>query len=294
MNGFKKTKAILSFLAVFVCLSGLCFLKSSSGETRDEIASEWLNRIEASIQYETHQKPRVYLQTVQPLYQDSEKESTIFIQPRVSLQEGDATYNLGFGYRRLVSENLLLGMNVFGDYAAEHDHGRTGIGLEVLGQVLEARVNSYIGVTEQREVQQATGSTTYERVANGVDYELGSVVPYLPWLKIFGSGFWYDFNNFNDRKGWKSRVEAKLSPSMRLEFYTLDDNKGDQEYGGRLRFQVAFNTLFDIINAVRFSDEPFPQKDLTEDMLIPVERNHDVVVERFIRSGGLTIEAGRS
>jgi len=35
-------------------------------------------------------------------------------------------------------------------------------------------------------------------------------------------------------------------------------------------------------------------KDLREEMLIPVERHHEIIVERFIRSGGLTIEAGRS
>ena len=285
------------FLFALGCLTFLFFQKSSAdetGETKNEIVKEWLDRVEVSVQYETDQKPRVYFQTVQPLYQDSDKENTVFIQPRVSLQEGDATYNLGSGYRRLVSENLLLGINVFGDYAAEHAHGRVGIGLEAIGQVLEARINSYIGITEQREVDQAVGSTTYERIANGVDYELGSVVPYVPWLKIFGSGFVYDFNNFKDRLGWKSRVEAKLSKSLRLEFYTFDDNKGDQEYGSRLRFNVAFNTFSDIVNGVKFADEPFPQKDLREDTLAPVERNHEIVVERFIRSGGLTIEAGRS
>lgn len=254
----------------------------------------WLDRVEFSAQYETDQKPRFYFQTVQPLYQDAMKERTVFIQPRASFQEGDGTYNLGVGYRHLVSENWLLGINVFGDYGAEHDHGRMGIGTEAIGQILEARVNAYIGVTEQREVQQGAASTTYERVANGLDYELGSVVPYMPWLKVFGSGFVYDFNNSNNRVGWKSRLEATLSESLKLEFYTFDDNKGDQEYGGRLRFNIAFNTLSDIFSGFQFSDQKFEEKDLREEMLEPVERHHEIVVERFISSGGLTIEAGRS
>lgn len=206
----------------------------------------WVKRVEFSSQWETDQKLRLYFQTVQPLYQDISKENTVFIQPRVSLQDGDATYNLGIGYRRLVSENLILGINVFGDYQVEYSHGRTGIGLEALGQVLEARVNTYIGITEQREVQQGAASITYERVANGVDYELGSAVPYVPWLKIYGSGFWYNFKDFEDRVGWKSRIEARLSDGLRLEFYTFDDNKGSQEYGGRVRFSLAFYNVFDI------------------------------------------------
>ena len=289
-----RTPRPLIIPLTFLSLSFLFFLKPAASETREEIINEWLDRVEASIQIETDQKPRVYIQTVQPLYQDAAKENTFFIQPRVSIQEGDKTYNLGFGFRKLVSEDLLLGINVFGDYATLNDHGRTGIGLEALGQVLEARINSYIGVTEQREVKQETSSTTYERVPSGLDYELGSVVPYLPWLKIYGSGYFYDLNNAEDLRGWKSRAEAKLSKSLRLEFYTFDDNKGNQEYGGRLRFNVAFNTLADIFNGFRISEEPFPVKDLREEMLIPVERHHEIIVERFIRSGGLTIEAGRS
>jgi hypothetical protein len=282
-------KNTLAFILIFP-LCAFCF--SSSAE---ELATpDWVKRIEVSSQWETDQKPRFYFQTVQPLYQDDAKENTVFIQPRASWQEGDATYNLGIGYRKLASENLLLGINVFGDWQAQHDHGRTGIGLEALGQVLEGRINSYIGVTEQREVQQATVSTTFERVANGFDYELGTVIPYMPWLKIFGSGFWYDFNNFSDKIGWKSRVEARMNESLRLEFFTWDDNKGDREFGGRLRFNVAFNTLGDIIHGFAFSGEAFSEKDLKKEMLIPVERHHEIIVEKFIRSSGLTIEAGRS
>lgn len=260
----------------------------------DSVVPDWVKRIEFSTQWETDQKPLLYFQTVQPLYQTDTKEDTVFIQPRVSLQDEIYTYNLGFGYRKLASENLLLGINLFGDFQEKYSHGRTGIGLEALGQVLEARMNSYIGITEQREVAQATGSTTYERIANGFDYELGTAVPYVPWLKVFGSGFWYDFNNSSNKAGWKGRMEAKLSDSLRLEFFTWDDNKGDQEFGGRLRFSVDFSTFSDVANAFKIADEPFPNKDLKEDMLIPVERHHEIIVEKFIRSGGLTIEAGRN
>jgi len=285
MKRRKKNKILVVSALLF--LPCIFFLKSAASNSNDGIViPEWLNRTEFSVQLETDQKPRFYFQTVQPLYQDADKENTFFIQPRASFQEGDGTYNLGLGYRKLASENLILGINVFGDYQVNYSHGRTGIGLEALGQILEARVNTYIGTTEQREVQQATASTTYERVANGLDYELGSVVPYMPWLKVFASGFWYEFNNFDDRLGWKSRMEAKLSDSLRLEFYTFDDNKGVQEYGGRIRMSLAFNSVSDILEGFKISEEAFPEKDLKEELLIPVERHHEIVVERFIRSGG--------
>jgi len=293
MKEIKKGRIVktskYALLILFILLTALRVSWS------EEEVPDWVKRVEFSGQWETDQKPTVYFQTVQPLYQDDLKENTIFVQPRVSYQNEHYTFNMGVGYRRLVSENLIFGINVFGDFEEEHDHGRTGVGIEALGQVLEFRFNSYIGVTEQREIAQhpASNSTTLERVANGIDYELGAPVPYLNWLKIYGSGFYYDFNNFNDRKGWKTRLEANLNENLRLEFFTWDDNKGDQEYGGRLRFDVSFGTLSDIFGAFKFSEDPYPKRDLKEDLLIPVEREHNIVVEGFVRSTGLIVEAGR-
>ncbi len=89
-------------------------------------------------------------------------------------------------------------------------------------------------------------------------------------------------------------MEARLNDNTRLEFYTWDDNKGRQEFGGQLRYSVAFNTWKDIRNAFKVADTPFPHKDLAEELLVPVERNYDIVVEKWITTKGLTVEAGRS
>ncbi len=254
---------------------------------------DWLKRIELSGQWESHKNPTFYFETVQPLYQGEDKIDTLFIQPRVSLRSSDLTYNLGVGYRKLVSENLLLGINIFGDYQDLHEHGRIGLGIEALGQVFEARLNSYFGVTPKRIVEDTASSTTYEKVADGLDFELGVPVPYMPWLKVYGSGFWYDFDKFQDKYGWKTRIEATLNKALRLEFYTWDDNKGGEEYGGRLRCHLAFDTLADIRDVFKLAGEPFPKKDLKKRTLIPVERNFDIVVEKWSESAGVTVEIGR-
>lgn len=144
-----KKNALSILLLVFAATS----LFAEEQQVPDRV-----RRVELSGQWETDQKPVFYFQTVQPLYQDSSKENAFFVQPRVALQDDEYTYNMGLGYRRLAWEHCILGMNVF----------MTGIGLEALGRIWEMRVNGYIGVTEQREVLQATASTTYERVANGV------------------------------------------------------------------------------------------------------------------------------
>lgn len=291
---FIKQEKLILALFVFVFISALIFVISPLSANDDNIP-DWLKRVEYSVEVETNKKPKFYFQTVQPLYQNEDKTDTFFIQPRINLHEGRTTYNLGLGYRRLVSENLLLGVNTFLDYQDLHRHARAGLGIEALGQIFEARINSYFGgLTNKKIIKDTSDSQTIERVVDGGDIEIGAPLPYLPWLKLYGSGFFYDFKEFDNKFGWKSRLEAKVNNSLRLEFYTWDDNKGDTEYGARARFQVSFYSLFDLKDAFKVSEEAYPKKDLREETLIPVERNFEITVEKAVITGGLTIEVGRT
>ena len=256
-------------------------------------APDWLKRIDFSAEWETDKHPIFYFETVQPFYQSEDKTRTFFYQPRISITGGDFTYNLGVGYRRLPTEDFLWGINLFGDYEDLHEHGRIGLGYEIITQKLEGRLNSYFGVTSKRVVEEGSGVSIIERVANGFDYELGSALPYLPWLKLYVSGFLYDFKKFDNKVGWKSRLEANLNEALTLEFYTWDDNKGSQEFGGKAECRLAFDHFSDFKEIFKLADEPFPTKDLRESTLIPVERNFDIVVEKW-SEGGVTIEIGRN
>lgn len=287
-----KRKSSIFFLMTLFYFFRFVFIQNSLS---DEEIPAWLKRIEFTSQVETDKKPMFYFQMVQPLYQNTEKTDAVFIQPRVSAREERSIYNIGFGYRRLTHEELILGMNVFGDYQDLHQHGRAGAGVEALGQILEVRMNTYFaGITPKRIIEDLPASKTLERVVDGLDLELGAPIPYLPWLKIFGSGMWHDFKTFDDQYGWKSRLEARINDGLRLEFYTWDDNKGDMEFGGRIRCTFAFSGISDFKDVFKFSKEAFPKKDLKEDLLIPVERNFNIVVEKWNEANGLIVEAGRS
>jgi len=289
----KQKRFILLLLSLF--LPAVLFLTRSPLHAEDDNMPDWLKRIEYSVEIETDKKPSFYFQTVHPLYQDADKTNTFFIQPRASVRSGRGTYNLGLGYRKLISDDWLLGVNTFLDYQDLHRHSRAGIGLEALGQIFEARLNSYFAGLSNKQIVIDTGaSQTIERVVDGGDLEIGAPLPYAPWLKLYGSGFWYDYKEFNNKYGWKTRLEAKLNDALRLEFYSWDDNKGDTEFGGRVRFQVAFHSLLDLRDAFKRSEEAFPEKDLKEETLIPVERNFEITIEKAVVTGGLTVEAGRS
>ncbi len=258
---------------------------------------DWLKRISLNAEIETDKQPTYYFESVQPLHQSPDKVSTYFIQPRVSIRGGDFRYNLGVGYRHLFSDNWLLGANVFGDYEDLHEHARAGLGFEALSHKIEARLNGYFGgLTTARIVEEQDGvASNFEQVADGLDFEAGTPIPYMPWLKIYGSGFFYDFHKTNDKFGWKSRLEARPTSWSVIDLYVWDDNKGETELGGKVELRIPFDKWSDIKEAFRVSKAPYVKKDLAESALIPVERNFDIVVEKWSETptGNVSVSIGR-
>lgn len=284
----RKSIAVCSFLFILTSIASFVF----AAEVPD-----WVERISYNIEVETDKQPTFYFETVQPFYQNLDETDTWFMQPRVSLRGGDLTYNMGLGCRHLLNDNWLLGGNIFGDYQDLHEHGRLGLGMEAISQILEARLNGYSsGLTSKRIVEERDGEVSnYEEVAEGCDFELGASLPYVPWLKCYGSGFWYNFDNSSDKVGWKSRLEARLTDWSVLNFYVWDDNKGELELGGGAELKIPFDDWQDIKNAFKLAETPYPQKDLRKCNLVPVERNFDIEVEKWSETanGSLTVSIGR-
>ncbi len=263
-------------------------------DSKDSIP-DWLKRTSYGVYIESDQKPRVYLETVQPLYQSSDKINTFFTHDRISIQDERGTYSAGLGYRRLMfDENLLLGINNFFDFQDLHKHYRTGVGLEAITKILEFRTNSYFRMSPKRRVAETANSETFEQVANGGDVELGAPLPYLPWIKVFGSYYRYDFRKFKDMQGWKIRGEIKPFKFITLNFETYDDNKGDREYRMDTRFNFAFDDLpKSMLSAFKPTKESYPDVVLTERTLDRVERNFNIQVEKWVEVGGMALEIGR-
>ena len=103
-----RHKTIVGFGVLLILLLQCMGMTTSARCEEDSYEiPEWLERVEFSIQMETHKKPIYYFQTVQPLYQNDDKAHTVFIQPRVSLQEERNDFSLGFGYRNLFNEDFV-------------------------------------------------------------------------------------------------------------------------------------------------------------------------------------------
>ncbi|MFC1704363.1 inverse autotransporter beta domain-containing protein [Candidatus Omnitrophota bacterium] len=272
---------------------------SDEEESSQQDTPEWIERINFGVEAGTDQKLRAYFETVQPLHQDFDKEHTVFIQPRFSYYDDDAAYNLGLGYRRLLNDNsILLGTNVFFDYENDDQHYRTGVGFEAFWNLIECRLNTYIGLSPRRLVNQTGSQRSYEKAVDGLDYEFGLPLPYMNWVKLFGGGFWYDYEKFSDKQGWRIRTELKPFTFSTINFITYDDNKGEQEYRVDARITLPFGAGGSEESRkfcnIGFSKEAYPEKvDHSDRTLDRVERQHAIEVERYTETASGTIEIRR-
>ena len=260
---------------------------------------EWVKRTRIGIELGTKIKPIYFLESLQPLFGTEENETVLFNHARIASRDYRTVYNMGLGARRIFKEAYLLGANMFYDFQDLHQHQRAGIGLEAFtDKGAEARLNTYFRVSSIRLVRDDPSGQYFEKVANGLDWELGSPLPYLPFLKIYGGGYWYSFEKFRNKLGWSMRLEYNPIKNSRLIFKVLDDNKRKKE---SYRFEGALTLKFtsfhprDILKDFKGSEEAFPKINVRNKTLERVVRDFDITVITHRKTkGGLIVEGGRT
>jgi len=263
-------------------------------------APDWLKRINMSLEAGTDIKPKYFLESVQPLFSALDKETVLFNQTRISARDYRTTYSTGLGLRKVFNENYLLGINAFYDFQDFHKHHRAGVGFEAItNRGLEARLNSYLRVSGQRLVNEDSANQYYEKVANGCDWELGGPLPYFHPVKLYGGGYWYNFERFKDEFGWKMRMEYNPVKYSRLVFEVRDDNKRENvgyRFEGAITLAFASFNLRDIVKEFKTPSEAYPKVNLEDKTLDRVVRDFDITVIKSTRSKatGLTVEGGKS
>jgi hypothetical protein len=260
---------------------------SSFGESKiakddDFVIPDWLKRTSYGVIITSDEKPNLYLETVQPLYQSMDKTDTFFTHDRISCQNFDTAYSVGLGYRRLLfNDSLLAGINAFIDYQDFRKRLRQGLGIEALTNTLEFRANSYFGLSGKRIIDESITTTTYERVVNGGDVEIGCPVPFLPWFKIFGGFYLFDFKKSKNMDGWKMRGEIKPLRFVTLNLETFGDSKSGQQYRSDIRFNLNFGDFGNLFSLFKPQQSAFPNFDLSSRTLDRVERNFNIQVEQW-------------
>ncbi len=261
---------------------------------------EWVKRTNFAIEAGSNQRPKYFMETIQPLFGTQHKEAVLFNQSRFTSKGSRPVYNTGLGLRKIFKGWYLLGINSFYDYQDLHKHSRTGVGFEGITDLgIEARVNTYIGISGRHLVNEDASNSYYEKVANGFDWEFGAPLPYLPFLKVYGGGNWYNFEHFKKKYGWKFRAEYTPIKYSRIDFEIYNDNKlrdTSYRFEGALTFAFTSFAFKDILRDIKFAQNAYPKLDLKDKVLDRVVRNFDITVISSIKSKGtgFTVEGGQS
>lgn len=303
-------KEILTIAVIFnCCISSLCAsdvitsqdktLPRQFSENKDNIP-DWIKRTNFAIEAGTGQRPKYFLETIQPLLGTQDEDLVFFNQSRISEISSRPVYNLGLGLRKIFRETYLLGINSFYDYQDLHKHSRAGVGFEAVSdRGIEGRINTYIRISHKHLVNQDEANEYYEKVANGLEWEFGAPLPYLPAFKIYGGGNWYNFEHFKNKYGWQMRLEYTPIKYSRLDFIIHDDTKSketDYRFEGAITFAFTSFSLADIIKDMGGSRNPYPKINLRDKTLERVVRDFDITVIKStkVKATGLTVEGGRT
>ena len=276
--------------------------EKSKKEDKEEswTVPEWVRRTNFAVQVGTDQKPQYFLETIQPLFGSQNKDVVFFNQTRISSQDARPKYNVGFGLRKIFADSLLLGVNSFYDYQDLHQHSRGGVGFEAItDRGLEARINTYIRISGERLVGEDGTNQYYEKVANGSDWELGLPLPYIPSVKVYGGGSWYDFEHFKNKYGWKFRAEFTPIKYSRLNFEIFDDTKRGStgyKFEGALTFAFTSFSPREIMDDITSAKTAYPKVNLEDRVLDRVVRDFDITVIESTKNKvtGLAVEGGKS
>ncbi|MFC1621559.1 inverse autotransporter beta domain-containing protein [Candidatus Omnitrophota bacterium] len=296
----KKFYFILIFsMVLYLFCGGFC--RCFAEEESSEAIPDWLKRTNFGVEVETDQKPRAYFETVQPLYQDIDNQNTVFIHARYSLQNEESAYNLGLGYRKLLRDNsVLLGANTYFDFEDDDQHYRVGVGFEALINQIELRTNTYIGLSPRRLVEETSTAKVYEKAVDGIDGEIGLPLPHMNWIKVYGGGYWYNYEEFKNKQGWRCRAEIAPFKYSVINLTVYDDNKGDPEVRVDGRVTIPIGPPYEKDRgktlSIGFSEEAYPEKaDHSDKVLKRVERQYNIEVEKWSedKTTGVTVEIKR-
>lgn len=149
---------------------------------------------------------------------------------------------------------------------------------------MEFRTNFYNALTGQRDTNLGTSSITYyEKAVDGFDAEIGTPIPHIPWLKVFGGYQWYDYEHRSSFNGWTSRVEMTLKKAAVLNVGIFDDEDSrDVGLEIDLRFKLVFadmKSLLTLDDVEWVSSSAYQDIELQDRLLERVERDFEIKVE---------------
>jgi hypothetical protein len=177
----------------------------------------------------------------------------------------------------------MLGANAFYDHEFQIDHSRTGLGLEMITSVGEARTNKYFANSNSRKNNNR--SDAEEVALDGYDYEIGTHAPYIPDWKFFIKYFSWDKPNTNvDIEGYTYSTEFMTPFGLKLVagLNKYDNSKDEQAF-----FSLVFSSSKTDKNKKIIQAKAYDLKSVEDQKLTKVRRQNKIINSSFsIKAGG--------
>ena len=200
--------------------------------------------------------------------------SAIFNQNSLNLHNNDQIINLGIGHRTLLNDDrVILGFNIFFDYAFDDAHQRNGAGFEVISSVFDLRSNIY----DSSSGIQIVSEGVTEEAMDGWDARLDYHVPVNANARIFAGLFEFENGTGSfEVEGEKYGLNL-ISSNIDLEVGYVDDNKTGDGTFANISYVIPlnedtkpFNHTYGYLNYVSVEDR----------MYEPVKRENKIRVTK--------------
>jgi len=200
--------------------------------------------------------------------------SAIFNQNSLNLHNNDQIINLGIGHRTLLNDDrVILGFNIFFDYAFDDAHQRNGAGFEVISSVFDLRSNIY----DSSSGIQIVSEGVTEEAMDGWDARLDYHLPVNANARIFAGLFEFENGTGSfEVEGEKYGLNL-ISSNIDLEVGYVDDNKTGDGTFANISYVIPlnedtkpFNHTYGYLNYVSVEDR----------MYEPVKRENKIRVTK--------------
>tara|TARA_B100000941_G_C28406668_1_gene501133 strand:- start:7 stop:894 length:888 start_codon:yes stop_codon:yes gene_type:complete len=164
--------------------------------------------------------------------------SAIFNQNSLNLHNNDQIINLGIGHRTLLNDDrVILGFNIFFDYAFDDAHQRNGAGFEVISSVFDLRSNIY----DSSSGIQIVSEGVTEEAMDGWDARLDYHLPVNANARIFAGLFEFENGTGSfEVEGEKYGLNL-ISSNIDLEVGYVDDNKTGDGTFANISYVIPLN-----------------------------------------------------
>ena len=293
----------ITTLAILIILSGQIYAGEAANQIKnnilqnaysygDSVVETWardnlksLRLIELETRTRADSKPTFRAITLFELTGD--EYNKILTQLSYSTFNDRETINTGLVYR-MFSQDMtkLYGVNIFYDHEFNTGHARTGLGFELKSSVYDINVNLYEAMTERHHVDGAP-----EIAAGGYDAEIGALLPYLPWAKLYYKT--YQWNNITENIRHGQTLSLYMEPTSRLSIEAgMQDDSTTNSHNAflKLNYIVCCNERKMGPNIFTVSNTAYTYGKIDSNrMYEKVRRENNIVTVRG--GGGITVQA---